>query len=91
MYYLNTVRQTFQDCTKITYSIKEYPTSLAAWEKNATMMTLTWPMRAVMASAPYRNGMLESVPTVTVIPVHLLQLTTMLKTVWGKWGVQIRK
>lgn len=54
----------------LTHSMKEYPTSLAAWEKNATMMTLTCPMRAVIASAPYRNGMLLSVPTVTVIPVH---------------------
>lgn len=52
--------------------MKEYPTSLAACEKKATMMTLTWPMRAVMASAPYRNGMLLRVPTVTVIPVQTL-------------------
>jgi len=43
----------------------------AACEKKAMMMMLTWPNCCMIFPAPYRNGMLLSDPTVTVIPAML--------------------
>lgn len=51
-----------------TYSMKLYPTKRAACEKNAMIIKFTWPKILVIFSAPYKNGILLTVPTVIVIP-----------------------
>jgi hypothetical protein len=43
--------------------------SRAEWEKKAITIKLTWPTFLIMRLAPNRNGMLLSVPTVSVRPV----------------------
>lgn len=53
---------------KCTHSINEYPTKRPACEKNAIMIKFTCPKILVIFSAPYRNGILLTVPTVIVIP-----------------------
>lgn len=45
---------------------------------NAITIKLTWPTTLVMRPAPYRNGMLLTVPTVMVMPGNGAALINMM-------------